>query len=83
MSNRCTRCGQIETLNHILNGCKRCKHKFTKRHDEVVKVLCKYLTERRESSCIVTKVFVDAATNTSLVTLLLSDQMYGGGTVTS
>lgn len=47
MSNRCTRCGQIETLNHILNGCKRCKHKFTKRHDEVVKVLCKYLTEKK------------------------------------
>lgn len=47
VSNRCIRCGQIETLNHILNGCKRIRQKYTKRHDEVIKVLCKYLTEKK------------------------------------
>ena len=47
LSNRCSLCEQIETLNHILNGCKRLRHKFTKRHDEVAKVLVKYLTEKK------------------------------------
>ena len=47
LSNRCSLCGQTETLNHILNGSKRLRHKFTKRHDDVAKVLVKYLTEKK------------------------------------
>ena len=45
-NNRCPRCGQVETLNHILNSCKHKKHLYTKRHDAVQNILRNYLTEQ-------------------------------------
>ncbi|KAK8852512.1 hypothetical protein M9Y10_017497 [Tritrichomonas musculus] len=47
VSNHCICCDQFENLNHILNGYKRIRHKYSKRLDEVIKVLCKYLTEKK------------------------------------
>jgi len=41
---RCTKCGQTETLNHILNGCMHKKFLYTKRHDAVQNILRDYLT---------------------------------------
>jgi len=41
---RCSKCGQIETLNHILNGCMHKKYLYTKRHDAVQNILRDYLT---------------------------------------
>lgn len=44
-NNRCSRCGEPETLNHILNSCKRRKHAFTRRHDSVQNILRDYLSD--------------------------------------
>lgn len=44
-NNICSKCGEIEILNHILNGCKHKKHLFTKRHDSVQNILRDYLTD--------------------------------------
>ena len=45
VNNKCPRCGETETLNHILNGCKRRKHLYTKRHDSVQNILRDYLSK--------------------------------------
>ena len=43
----CKRCGNIETLHHILNGCPRNKASLIKRHDAVQGVLTKYLIDHK------------------------------------
>lgn len=40
---KCVRCGETETLLHILNGCNWMKFKYTKRHDTVQNILRDYL----------------------------------------
>ena len=40
---KCKLCGNKETLHHIINGCQKKKFKFTRRHNEVQKVLSTYL----------------------------------------
>ena len=43
----CPLCGDIETAHHILNGCQHKKHVFSKRHDEVVKIIRDFLNSKR------------------------------------
>lgn len=43
---KCKLCGEIETLCHMINGCKHKKHCFTRRHNAVQDVLRNYLTEK-------------------------------------
>lgn len=43
----CKRCGGIETLHHILNGCPHNKASLIKRHDTVQSVLSKYLIDHK------------------------------------
>ena len=43
----CPLCGGVETAHHILNGCQHKKHVFTKRHDEVVKILREFLHKKK------------------------------------
>ena len=39
----CYRCGAVETLHHIINGCPNAKQLFTKRHNTIQDILRNYL----------------------------------------
>ena len=48
-SNRlCPRCNGIETQHHLLNGCQFRKHEFTRRHDQIAKLLLTYLNDKQK-----------------------------------
>lgn len=45
----CNLCGRKETLHHIINGCQKKKHTFTRRHNEVTNVIRKYVSDTKHA----------------------------------
>ena len=48
---KCKKCGQLETIHHLLNGCQYRKNEFTIRHDAVAAILRDYIINNKH--CVV------------------------------
>ena len=47
-NSKCAECSAKGTLRHILSNCPQCLGRYTYRHNQVLKVLCKYVTDKCE-----------------------------------
>lgn len=54
-SDKCTSCGQIETLNHRLNGCQAKKAAFTPRHNAVVEIIAALVEKHTHGKVIMNR----------------------------